>query len=90
MSTGGQHQQLPPQQQLGNPAHARTISWGPWFGRIILCLLILLIASFIAMIVLPGIWSDPTGSQSTAESNVDYAFFAILGAFIGVVAGKLT
>ncbi len=88
MSTGAQQQ--PPPQLAHDPAHARTVSWGPWFGRIILCLLVLLVASFFAMIVLPGIWSDPTGSQSTAESNVDYAFFAILGAFIGVVAGKLT
>jgi len=56
----------------------------------VLCLLVLLVASFIAMIVLPAFWPDPTSSQSMAEQNVDYAFFTILGCFVGVVAGKLT
>jgi hypothetical protein len=79
-----------PRRREDSPAHARTISWSPWFGRILLCLLGLFIASFIAMIVLPAVWSNPTSSQSTAESNVDYAFFTILGCLVGVVTGKFT
>lgn len=74
--------------RAGSPAHARTIAWSPWFGRILLCLIALGAASFIAMIILPAVWADPTSSQNTAEQNVDYTFFAILGCFIGVVAGK--
>ena len=68
----GEGQQQPPPRP-GSHARDRTVSWSPWFGRILLCLLGLLIASFIAMIVLPGVWSDPTSSQNTAEQNVDYA-----------------
>lgn len=51
-------------------------------------MILLGVASFIAMIVPSAVWSDPTSSQNTAEQNVDYTFFAILGCFIGVVAGK--
>ena len=50
----GAGQQLPPPTPLSrdSPAHARTVSWSPVFGRIVFCLLS---SSFIAMIVLPGV-----------------------------------
>ena len=88
--SGAAPQPPAPPNQPGSPAHARTISWSASFARIVLCLLVLLIASFIAMIVLPAVWSNPTSSQNTAEQNVDFAFFTILGGFLGVIAGKLT
>lgn len=87
MSMEGQ-QQPTPSPSPANPADARTIHLSVPFARIVLWLVVLLVASFIAMIVLPAVWANPTTSQNTAEQNVDYAFFTILGCFIGVVAGK--
>ena len=83
-------QQPTPSPRAGSPAHARTITWGPLFARMLTVLIVFGVASFIAMIVLPGIWADPTSSQSSAEQNVSLAFFTILGCFVGLVTGKLT
>ncbi len=86
--TGEGQPQPAPSPRTDGPAHARTISWSPVFARILTTLIVFGAASFIAMIVLPGIWADPTSSQSSAEQSVDFAFFTILGCFVGLITGK--
>jgi hypothetical protein len=69
--------------------HERAVSWTPLFNGIVIALLALGAVSFIMMFVLPGIWPSPTSSQSAAEQSVGFAFFTILGCFVGIVTGKL-
>lgn len=84
-----------PSRQVSDPPAPRAgasavINESQLFSWILVSVIVLMFASFLAWLLAGLLISNPTTSQTDAETGASWTFFAVLGAFIGLLTGKLT